>query len=285
MITVRYSLFVVHCSLSNIFRDFGFHFPENEQTHEKQSHDNRRKDADLRERRIVVFRQSQFVEMNDETDRIGQKDRVIFCWNDLQRVYDRRAVEKCLNSHFPNLGEITKLHIEGRGDERKRKDQNESEENEKREHENGGNSRPKAVPNKKNGDDDEIHAEYEGRIDRWGDDNRPARNIYFRDKGRFPEKRIESRHRAFGKKVKKHDGSEELQRKMLNAGTFRIEDRRKNKVQDEESEQRLQKRPNIPQNRTVIAQLEIRPGQRPDQLPIIFMFLRHWINDTFFCPE
>lgn len=107
----------------------------------------------------MVFGESHFCEVDDISDGVGQENRMKLRRNDLKRINNRRTIEKCLDRHFPDLGEIAKFHIKRRGDERKSQDEQKGEEDEKKKHENRRDARPKSLPNKKRGNDDEIHPE------------------------------------------------------------------------------------------------------------------------------
>lgn len=70
----------------------------------------------------MIFGERNFIEVNDEANRIGQKNRVIFRRNYLEGINDRRAIEERLCGYVPDLGKIPELHEKRSGDERERED-------------------------------------------------------------------------------------------------------------------------------------------------------------------
>jgi len=93
---------------------------------------------------------------------------------------------------------------------------------------------------------------------------------------RFAEQRAHAGTRPFGEEIEHHEAHKKLQGIGVSSGPARIEDRRKDEIQDGKSQKGLQKRPQIAQNTAMIAQLEISLSQHPDQFFIIFVLFHNY---------
>ncbi len=66
------------------------------------------------------MRQSCFGIVDYKAHGIRQYDGMVFSRKNVKRINNRGGIKGSQTNHFPNMGNVAVLHIEWRGDERKR---------------------------------------------------------------------------------------------------------------------------------------------------------------------
>ncbi len=127
------------------------------------------------------------------------------------------------------------------------------------------------MPRKESDDYDEVHDIDHGRIECRSEDDRPAWDIDLGHELRLGKKRLHAGACSFGKEVEHEDADQKLEGIMFGSGATLGKNRRKDEIEDREGQKRLEKRPEIPQNRPVVTELEIGLGEHPNELTVVFM--------------
>lgn len=188
-----------------------------------------------------------------------------------ERIDYRRSIENNHQHDIPYHSQVPKFHIQRGGDKRKGKNDDIDKKRKKQEHSNCRQAWHKSFEREKEGDNQKIHQEYQSGVDGRSQNDRPARDIDFGHQLGFGNQRCHPGARALCKKIIHHKRNQKLQRIGVHSGATRIENGRKDEIQNRESQKGLEKRPKITQNASVIAELEISLGKHPDQFFVVFV--------------